>query len=57
LWKKSAASILSAPAHALRASPTALYEYLIPRLATVDGIRTLETTPVLRTVKAVGPVT
>lgn len=57
MWKKSAASILSAPAHALRASPTALYEYLIPRLATVDGIRTLETTPVLRTVKAVGPVT
>ena len=43
-------------AHALCADPAALHHYLTHRLATVDSIRTLETAPVLRTVKAVGPI-
>lgn len=42
-------------AHALCADPGALHHYLTHRLGTLDAIRTLETAPVLRTLKAAGP--
>ncbi|WP_020672105.1 Lrp/AsnC family transcriptional regulator [Amycolatopsis nigrescens] len=41
-------------AHALCADPAALHHYLTHRLGTLDAIRSLETAPVLRTVKAAG---
>jgi DNA-binding Lrp family transcriptional regulator len=43
-------------AHALCADPAALHHYLTRRLGTLDGIQTLETAPVLRTVKSAGPL-
>lgn len=42
-------------AHAVCADPGALHEYLVHRLGALDAIRTLETAPVLRTVKSAGP--
>ncbi len=42
-------------AHALCANPAGLHHYLTHRLGALDAIHTLETTPVLRTLKAVGP--
>lgn len=44
-------------AHALCPDPPALHRCLTRRLGTLDAIRTLETAPVLRTLKATGPVT
>ncbi len=44
-------------AHALCPDPAALHHYLTHRLGSLDAIRTLETAPVLRTLKAAGPVT
>ncbi|HEX3815449.1 MAG TPA: AsnC family transcriptional regulator [Mycobacteriales bacterium] len=43
-------------AQALCPDPTALHHYLTQRLGTLEAIRTLETAPVLRSVKAVGPI-
>ncbi|MCQ4046160.1 Lrp/AsnC family transcriptional regulator [Streptantibioticus rubrisoli] len=43
-------------AHALCPTPAALHDYLIHRLGTLEAIHTLETAPVLRTVKAAGPL-
>lgn len=43
-------------AGALCTDSAALHHYLTHRLGTVDGLLALETAPVLRTVKAVGPV-
>jgi DNA-binding Lrp family transcriptional regulator len=43
-------------AHALCRDPAALHHYLTHRLASVPAIRGLETAPVLRTVKAAGPL-
>lgn len=43
-------------AHALCADPGALHHYLTRSLGTLDGIRTLETAPVLRTVKSAAPL-
>ncbi|MFC4949556.1 Lrp/AsnC family transcriptional regulator [Pseudonocardia sp. GCM10023141] len=44
-------------AQAICADPAALHHYLTHRLGSVAGIRTLETAPVLRTLKATSPVT
>lgn len=44
-------------AHALCADPAHLHHYLTHRLGALDAIHTLETTPVLHTLKAVGPRT
>jgi DNA-binding Lrp family transcriptional regulator len=44
-------------AHALCADPAALHHYLTRRLGSLDAIHTLETAPVLHTVKAASPVT
>lgn len=44
-------------AHALCRDTTALYHYLTYGLGSVKAIRTLETAPVLRTLKAVGTLT
>jgi len=44
-------------AQAVCAGPSALHTYLTRRLALLPGIHTLETAPVLRTVKAAGPLT
>ena len=44
-------------AHALCADPSALHRYLITRLGALEEIRTLETAPVLRTVKSAGLLT
>ncbi|MFF4695645.1 Lrp/AsnC family transcriptional regulator [Streptomyces chattanoogensis] len=44
-------------AQALCPGPAALHHYLTRRLGTLDAIRALETSPVLRTVKAAGPLT
>ncbi|GAA0603857.1 AsnC family transcriptional regulator [Kutzneria viridogrisea] len=44
-------------AHALCRDPAALHHYLTRRLGSLDGIQTLETAPVLRTLKAAGPIT
>ncbi len=43
-------------AHALCPTPAALHTYLTRHLGTLEGIHTLETAPVLRTVKAAGPL-
>jgi DNA-binding Lrp family transcriptional regulator len=43
-------------AHALCPDAAALHHYLTHRLGGLDGIRGLETAPVLRTVKAAGPL-
>jgi DNA-binding Lrp family transcriptional regulator len=43
-------------AHALCPDPAALHQYLTHRLGALDSIRGLETAPVLRTVKAAGPL-
>jgi DNA-binding Lrp family transcriptional regulator len=43
-------------AHALSPDPAGLHHYLTGRLGTLDAIRTLETAPVLATLKAVGPL-
>ncbi|GIG59948.1 AsnC family transcriptional regulator [Longispora fulva] len=43
-------------AHALCADPAGLHAYLTHRLGPIEGIRTLETAPVLRTLKAAGPL-
>ncbi|WP_223199196.1 Lrp/AsnC family transcriptional regulator [Solihabitans fulvus] len=43
-------------AHALCADPAALHRYLTHRLGALDAIRTLETAPVLRTLKSAGPL-
>ncbi|MFI2185643.1 Lrp/AsnC family transcriptional regulator [Streptomyces sioyaensis] len=43
-------------AHALCPDPAALHHYLTRRLGALDAIHTLETAPVLRTVKGAGPV-
>ncbi|MFF4352646.1 AsnC family transcriptional regulator [Streptomyces sp. NPDC001530] len=43
-------------AQALCPNPAALHDYLTRRLGALDAIRTLETAPVLRTVKAAGPL-
>lgn len=43
-------------AQALCPDPMALHRYLTRRLGAIEGIRTLETAPVLRSVKAVGPI-
>ncbi|KIZ18419.1 Lrp/AsnC family transcriptional regulator [Streptomyces natalensis] len=43
-------------AQALCPDPAALHRYLTHRLGALDAIRALETSPVLRTVKAAGPV-
>ncbi|WP_369249278.1 Lrp/AsnC family transcriptional regulator [Streptomyces sp. R41] len=43
-------------AQALCPDPAALHDYLTRRLGALDAIRTLETAPVLRTVKAAGPL-
>lgn len=44
-------------AHALCTDPGALHRYLIHRLGALPAIHTLHTTPVLETLKAVGPLT
>ncbi|WP_105970811.1 Lrp/AsnC family transcriptional regulator [Streptomyces geranii] len=44
-------------AQAVCPGPEALHTYLTRRLAPLPGIHTLETTPVLRTLKATGPLT
>lgn len=44
-------------ANALCADPAALHRYLTQGLGSVEAIHTIETAPVLRTVKATGPVT
>jgi DNA-binding Lrp family transcriptional regulator len=44
-------------ANALCPGPEALHQYLIHRLGALEAIRTLETAPVLRTVKATSPIT
>lgn len=44
-------------AQAVCADPPALHTYLTRRLSLLPGIHTLETAPVLRTVKAAGPLT
>ena len=44
-------------AHALCRDTAALYQYLTRGLGAVKAIRTLETAPVLRTLKAVGTIT
>ena len=44
-------------AQSVCAGPAALHTYLTRRLALLPGIHTLETAPVLRTVKAAGPLT
>ncbi|MER5177509.1 Lrp/AsnC family transcriptional regulator [Streptomyces sp. NPDC002896] len=44
-------------AQALCSDPADLHRYLTRRLGTLDGIRTLESAPVLRTLKAAGHVT
>ncbi|MFI7405117.1 Lrp/AsnC family transcriptional regulator [Streptomyces sp. NPDC049541] len=44
-------------AHALCRDTAALYQYLTHGLGAVKAIRTLETAPVLRTLKAVGTIT
>jgi DNA-binding Lrp family transcriptional regulator len=43
-------------AYALCADPAGLHHYLTHRLGALDEIRSLETAPVLRTVKAAGPL-
>jgi DNA-binding Lrp family transcriptional regulator len=43
-------------AHALCRDPAALHHYLTHQLASLPAIRALETAPVLRTVKAAGPL-
>jgi DNA-binding Lrp family transcriptional regulator len=43
-------------ANALCSGPAALHRYLTRRLGPLEAIRSIETAPVLRTVKAVGPV-
>jgi DNA-binding Lrp family transcriptional regulator len=43
-------------AHALCPDPAALHRYLTERLGSLAAIRTLETAPVLRTVKSASPV-
>uniref|UniRef100_UPI0006895BE5 Lrp/AsnC family transcriptional regulator n=1 Tax=Sciscionella sediminilitoris TaxID=1445613 RepID=UPI0006895BE5 len=43
-------------ATALCAGPAELHDYLINRVGALDGIRTLETAPVLRNLKAASPV-
>ncbi|MET8956887.1 AsnC family transcriptional regulator [Streptomyces sp. NPDC004533] len=43
-------------AQALCPDPAALHAYLTRRLGALDGIRSLESAPVLRTVKAAGPL-
>jgi DNA-binding Lrp family transcriptional regulator len=43
-------------AQALCPSPAALHHYLTRRLATLDGVTTIETAPVVHTVKAAGPL-
>ncbi|WP_405882567.1 Lrp/AsnC ligand binding domain-containing protein [Streptomyces sp. NBC_01136] len=43
-------------AQALCPDPAALHTYLTRRLGALEAIRTLETAPVLRTLKAAGPV-
>ncbi|WP_432013660.1 Lrp/AsnC family transcriptional regulator [Streptomyces cucumeris] len=43
-------------ANALCADPAGLHHYLTHRLGSLGAIRTLETAPVLRTLKAVGPL-
>ncbi|PKV88698.1 Lrp/AsnC family transcriptional regulator [Streptomyces sp. TLI_146] len=43
-------------AQALCPDPAALHHYLTHRLGALEAIRTLETAPVLRTVKAAGPL-
>ncbi|MGW7008101.1 Lrp/AsnC family transcriptional regulator [Streptomyces sp. NPDC054933] len=43
-------------AHALCPTPAALHNYLTRRLGALPSIHTLETAPVLRTVKAAGPL-
>ncbi|MFD8380704.1 Lrp/AsnC family transcriptional regulator [Streptomyces sp. NPDC059679] len=42
-------------AHALCPDPAALHHYLTRRLGSLEAIRTLETAPVLHTLKAAGP--
>ncbi|MEV8630939.1 AsnC family transcriptional regulator [Streptosporangium sp. NPDC051023] len=44
-------------ANALCADPAALHRYLTQGLGSVEAIHTIETAPVLRTVKATGPMT
>jgi len=44
-------------ANALCSGPADLHRYLTQRLGILETIRSLETAPVLRTVKAVGPIT
>lgn len=44
-------------AHALCADPPALHRYLTHRLGALPGIRSCETAPVLRTLKAASPLT
>ncbi|WP_265566626.1 Lrp/AsnC ligand binding domain-containing protein [Streptomyces hygroscopicus] len=43
-------------AQALCPDPSALHDYLTRRPGALDAIRTLESAPVLRTVKAAGPL-
>ncbi|MFF4602354.1 Lrp/AsnC family transcriptional regulator [Streptomyces sp. NPDC001339] len=43
-------------AQALCPDPTALHRYLIEKVGTLEAIRSLETAPVLRMVKAIGPL-
>lgn len=43
-------------AHALCADPPALHRYLTHRLGALPGIRSCETAPVLRTLKAASPL-
>ncbi|MFI0716356.1 Lrp/AsnC family transcriptional regulator [Streptomyces inhibens] len=43
-------------AHALCPDPAALHDYLTHRLGALGAIHTLETAPVLRTVKGAGPI-
>ncbi|WP_240971446.1 Lrp/AsnC ligand binding domain-containing protein [Microbispora sp. CL1-1] len=44
-------------AHALCTGPADLHRYLTRRLGALDAIRTLETAPVLHTLKAAGHLT
>ncbi|MEV4601532.1 hypothetical protein AB0K15_29540 [Amycolatopsis sp. NPDC049253] len=48
----SCCTALSRPA----AEPVDLHRYLTQRLGTIEGIRTCETAPVLRTLKSASPI-
>jgi hypothetical protein len=56
LWMTVTPAQLDRVAHALCPDPTALHHYLTHRIGALGAIRTLETAPVLATLKQPGPV-